>query len=140
MIEGFFDSGTPRLKANVWIHRFAVRSSIDMVIDPASSKTTVATGDIRRFGGLPLDDFAKVDGVFGVDAGIAAPAMLSFTASDGLVVAELTDVVLVYSPAGTSRLGRDVLNRWLMVYDPGGINLLFEPYSDSGEDADAPAG
>ena len=139
MIDGRFVSGAPRLRARVWLITRDHRASVDFLLDPASPTTVVSTGDLGRFF-LPLDDLsgvAGVAGVFGVLLGLSAAALLMLDTAERGIALETVDVVVAHGLEGTSRLGRDVLNRWLMVYDPGGNNLLFEPYSDSDEDADA---
>ena len=136
MIEGHFIDQVPRIRARRWIVRRNYRAPDIFVIDPASPTTVVSSGDLGGFGGSALDDLSRIDGVFGVNSGLRTTALLTFDTAEGGVQMEALDVVVVADVAGASRLGRDVLNRWLMVYDPRGGILSFDPYVDDDEEND----
>lgn len=107
---------------------------VRFVIDPASAWTVLAAGDFDPALQLPGDDAGPVVDVFGVQQGLPVRALLSAETADteatGVRHLELAELFVVASPAGTSRLGRDLLRRWLMVYDPRDGNLLFQPYDN----------
>ncbi len=54
-------------------------------------------------------------------------ALLTFADASGSRWMEEVQLTMVDSPANESRLGRDVLNRWLMVHDPPGDQLMCAP-------------
>ncbi len=137
MIEGHFSSGEGRVWASVWLVASDYRARVEFLIDPSSASTVISTGDLGGFGDIVLDDLSPVYGVFGVLAGLRTGALLTFGADDGRPQLEMLDVTVAAGVEQESRLGRDILNRWLMIYDPQGDNLSFYPYVDDEEDGDA---
>jgi hypothetical protein len=66
----------------------------------------------------------------GINHGSWINALLSFTSDDSR--RDQREVRLLVDAHGESdRLGRDILNRWLMVFDPANGTLLIEPLPDA---------
>jgi hypothetical protein len=143
VIEGFVGADGPCVEVRAWLHRSDIRSQIDLLFDPASSHIVLTLGDLFGLDTLPLDtlppdDVITLEGVFGVLRGLPTAAILSFTTEASGVHPEFVTLLPAEGPARTWRLGRDVLNRSLTVYEPRAANLLFQPYdSDEADDADA---
>lgn len=90
--------------------------AIDMGLDPRTD--------------FPLDDRVALEVTDSfVATGIQLRTLLTLDDEDG--VSHVQEVVLLVTDSDLkySRLGRDILNRWLMLYDPPGSQLLFEPAS-----------
>ena len=125
MIVGTLFAGVPRVRVHVVLRELSFRE-VELLVDPASARTALTTGDLAGIysSGLPLDDAIGVSGIPDVRTAIPRAASLVFV-NDDLPHQELAEILVVEGPPGASRLGRDVLSRWLMVYDEQEDLLFF---------------
>ena len=128
MIPGALELGIPSVACRLTIQGLGLRR-VQLRIDTGSARTVLTVPDIRPAfeGGLPLDDVVDVVDVPGVQVGLPRAASLVFV-NDDLPHQELVEIFVVEGPPGASRLGRDVLSRWLMVYDEHEDLLFFAPH------------
>jgi hypothetical protein len=93
-------------------------------LDLASHVSVITTDDIE-IGSLPLDDADDVD-EFSRHA-VRCRASLTFHDSEYGRVPYLREVLVVNGPAGSSRIGCDILDNWLLVIDRTDGTLILEP-------------
>ena len=113
MIKGWFAPGTglPLVKARVWLGESGVRIDVDCLVDITIPRSSLSTADLPAVQRSPAD---RTD----------VRAILTLDHEDGSRSGFFLDMHL--TDADYSRLGRDVLERTVMVYDPRGGNLLVE--------------
>lgn len=136
MIRGYFDrSGRPIVSCTVRLPQLGFAGNVDFLVDTGASVTCLHPRDGLRLG-LPFDELAgdpvNIGGTTGEYPYFPQPAELNFADSGrvhGMPVelriakpAEDSSHRIVRIP---SLLGRDVLNRWRMDYDPRNNNLDF---------------
>jgi hypothetical protein len=119
--------GQPLVTANVYL--VGLRPfPVAFVIDTASPASVLITGDMRPGeGSAPIDDRIAIETIFGITEGVRRAALLTFASDGEPPRIETADLVIAEGPPGSSRLGRDILNRWLFVYDGPEQSLLIEP-------------
>ena len=124
MIIGAFDrEGRPYIRGEVAIPRLGVKRHVTFLIDTGADRTCIHPEDARR-AGIPFDRLveAKVSsGIGGRAVYFREPAVVSFV--DEMVKRLYAVDLLIAEPTAAnsgfpSLLGRDVLNRWRIVYDP----------------------
>lgn len=131
MLEGtFHGDASPAITGIVWIENHARWIRVEFLLDPSCSMTIVAATDIDR-APLPLDDVVemRMDDRPPVTV-VPVPALVSFVDEAQRYTYQVN--VLLSDHHVRSRLGWDVLSRWLTVIDPEGSAALFEPQSWDG--------
>lgn len=116
------------VKLNVWIPDLDFRLDISFRIDTGAARSRVSTFALALTSAdLPLDDqfVHSDDGQSFV--GVERRAIISVPQGEERRSILWLDLPIVDDGPGESRLGRDILNQWLMVYDASGDNLLLEP-------------
>lgn len=129
MIGGRYRGGVPVVEARI-VSRFRSRPTrVLLSLDPATALTLLATGDVALPNNvaLPLDDLVSVSYGFAEITALPQRVLLSFPNDDGTVHQEEVHAYIAVGPAGSSRLGADVLSHWLTVLDPGSDSVLCEP-------------
>ncbi|MFN0147530.1 MAG: hypothetical protein ACKVT1_13535 [Dehalococcoidia bacterium] len=113
MIAGEFEPGTglPLIRAHVWLVETDIRMDIAGVVDLTIPRSSLSTADLPAVRRSPAD---RSD----------VRAILTLDHEDGTRSGFFLD--LHTTDADYSRLGRDVLERTVVVYDPRGGNLLVE--------------
>ena len=131
MIFGAFDeSGRPYIRGQLAIPSLGVKGYVTFLIDTGADSTCIHPEDVRRVG-IPLErlsDARVSTGIGGNSVYFREPAVMSFTDErvKRLYVVEL----LIGEPGESSNklpslLGRNILNRWRMEYDPAYSKLEF---------------
>lgn len=134
MIEGRFGntSGRPYVEGRVYFPRFDLSGDISFLVDTGADASLLNPSDVMRMG-VDLDlleGAAESVGLGGAIQCFVEPAWVIFTADDG--TAYIYEVGLEIAPAQPdtldlpSLLGREILDRWRMVYDPTVGELEFE--------------
>ena len=131
MIVGYFDNiGRPYVDAILIVRRFNVHQRIRFLVDTGSDSACLHPEDARDCA-MPFDllsnrQFSR--GIGGTAAYFRELAALSFADGDltrlffvDLLIAEPND----HNEGMPSLLGRDVINRWSMEYDPSFSRLEF---------------
>ena len=120
----------PAVESLVWIEQYARWTRVLFLCDASCPTTIVAASDIDRVP-LPLDDKAgwTLDDRSAVE-GVRVAALLSFFGEDERFTYHV-DLVLT-DVHSRSRLGWDVLGRWLSEIDADGGTAMFEPQSWDG--------
>ncbi len=129
MTAGWFaPNGWPMVKLNVWIPDLGFRLDLVFRIDTSAARSRVSSFALALTSAdLPMDDqFVHVDDGQSF-VGIERRAIISVPQDEERWSILWLDMLIVDDGPGESRLGRDILNQWLMVYDAPGGNLLLEP-------------
>ena len=129
MISGQFagPGGRVTLEGTVWIEHYATSIVVEFLIDPSSPRSYLAAADLG-LADLPLDDIVQVvESNSPATNGIPVLALIWFD-GDGERYSFHVQAILT-GERTKSRLGWDVLNRWLTVIDPEGRSALFQPQS-----------
>ncbi len=137
MLQGWYEevTGRPYLKGRLFLPRLQVRQDLDFIVDTGADSTVLMPGD-----GLSAGlDYSMLRGTTtslglgGASESFVEPALLAFL--------EVERSLCVYSmqleicrPSSEimhvpSLLGRDILGRWLMVFDPSNRELTFTVHS-----------
>lgn len=134
MIAGRFGdtSGRPYVEGRLHFPRFDLTGSVSFLADTGADASLVSPGDAGRIG----VDFGQLEGrteSVGLGGSVECyveRAWVVFTGGDGEVYVYALDIEIAPpSPdalALPSLLGRDILDRWRMVYDPSYRLLEFE--------------
>ncbi len=131
MIVGQFDSfGRPYVVCRLIIPRLRVSRRISFLLDTGADSTSLHPRDARatRIPFAQLSNRRSSRGIGGSSSYFNEPAILSF--SDDAVVRIYEVGLLIAEPNDTnevlpSLLGRNVINRWYMEYDPSENRLEF---------------
>ena len=124
MIRGSFGrSGRPFIECRLVIPRLRVNRRLMLLVDTGASATCLHPADTIR-AGISFDRLEgqnNVQGVGGVSSYFSEAASLLFEDDSYLRIYRLN--LLIAAPTDSNRglpslLGRDVLNRWQMLYDP----------------------
>ncbi len=128
MLNGSFVEGLPTVDVTIWCHSLNVRSTVSVGVDTFSAESRISARilGLNADRDFPLDDSTTMVVVGGPVRSITRPTLLSFEHEDGRITTALLMLHIVDDAPGESRLGRDVLNEWLMVYDAPAGNLFFE--------------
>ena len=113
MITGWFARGTglPLVRARLWLVETGARLEVDCLVDITVPRSSLSTADLPAVLRSPADHGD-------------VRAILTLEQEDGSRSGFFLD--LHVTDADYSRLGRDVLERTVVVYDPRGGNLLVE--------------
>jgi predicted aspartyl protease len=133
MLRGRFGdtSHRPYLEGRVYFPRLKLQSDISFLVDTGADRTIIMPDDAKRSG----VDFNQLTG--NEDIGGASGHMNTFVEHAIVVFADTKVALYAYrldvliAPAGQdlsrtpSLLGRDILDRWRMIYYPKAGRLLF---------------
>jgi hypothetical protein len=121
VISGVFEPGTglPIISALVWLFEIDARVKVSFVVDITVPRTTLSTFDLAA-----LHRAARRPTTRSFEDGPEPRAILSLKHEDGQISGFRLECAV--TDADYSRLGRDVLERTVMVYDPRGGNLLLD--------------
>ena len=125
MIIGDFDTrGRPRILGIIYIPRFAIRGQVSFLLDTGSDITTVGASDMSYLH-IPRERLSVPTGIGGIGGAGYFSTEKAYVAfedeSDNTQfnVYEI-DLYITHSETGSlpSLLGRDIINRWRIDYDP----------------------
>lgn len=145
MIVGRFGatSGRPYVEGRLTLRRFRISADVSFILDTGADMTVLMPADASRLG----VDFAKLDtpcqsqGIGGYSSDFLERALITFLDSSGSLFTFGIDLVIsTPSPdimTVPSLLGRNVIDRWRVVYDPTDGRLEAEVRSF---DVEIPAG
>ena len=127
----FGQAGRPYIDAYVHFPRFAKGGPVSFLVDTGADASLLSHGDARRILAGDVDELVAADAPIrgiGELEGFAESVQLAFVDVGSLKIYERT-VAIPQDPelAIPSLLGRDVLDHWRMVYDPGLGRLSLEP-------------
>ena len=126
MIEGRFGdtSGRPYVEGRVYFPRFDLEGDVSFLVDTGADASLLNPGDMVRMGvdlGL-LEGSAESVGLGGAIQCFVEPAWFIFTDTDGATYVYDVDAEIAPPQPDTldlpSLIGREILDRWRMVYDP----------------------
>ena len=128
MIRGSFDRGRPVVECRLVIPRLSVNHRLLLLVDTGASASCLHPADAIR-AGIPFDELGNRVGYLGIGGSSAyfrESANLLFEDDSYLQIYRLD--LLIAAPTENNRdlpslLGRDVLNRWRMDYDPADRRL-----------------
>ena len=137
MLRGRFGntSGRPYLEGRLVLPDLRMVTDISFCVDTGADRTVLLPGDGTRMG----IDFTKLTretesvGVGGLSRNYIESAVLAFSDPGRFLYVYMIDVEI--SPPSPeimdipSLLGRDILNRWRMIYNPTRNRLSFEVLS-----------
>ena len=134
MIPGRFGdtSGRPYVEGRLHFPRFDLTGDVSFLVDTGADASLVSPGDASRIGADfdRLEGRAESVGLGGPVECFVEPAWIVFAGGDSEVYVYALDIEIAPpSPdalALPSLLGRDILDRWRMVYDPAYRLLEFE--------------
>lgn len=123
MIIGRFDRGRPYLECRIVIPRLHTSQRIMLLLDTGADASCLHPADAIR-AGVPFNDLrnrARYSGIGGSSPYFREQALLLFDDEEQTHIYQLN--LLIAEPNesnGTlpSLLGRDVINRWRIEYDP----------------------
>ena len=123
MIRGSFDRGRPVVECRLVIPRLSVNHRLVLLVDTGASSSCLHPADAIR-ARIPFDELGNRVGYLGIGGSSAyfrESANLLFEDDSYLQIYRLD--LLIAAPTASNRdlpslLGRDVLNRWRMDYDP----------------------
>ena len=131
MIIGRFGdtSGRPFMEGRLILPRLNIQGNISFLMDTGADSSVVMPGDAKRLGVLydTLEGDRECSGIGGTVHSFVEQAILVFT--DPNVMLYGYDLQIDIMPDGPemdevpSLLGRDVLDRWRITYDPLGTGL-----------------
>ena len=131
MTVGEFREGIPIVILSVYAPRLGLTLGVPFVIDTGTPRTVVSLADIGRPDEvLPQDDVVAVDEVHGISFAIVGGVLLGFSDEPATPRLFGVDALIVNKPRGSSRLGRDVLNRLQLVYNEREGLLLLSPLDE----------
>lgn len=120
--------GMPVVTGRVWCPALHFRQPLDLIVDLTLERTRISLADmfLDPLTVMPMDDAEPVLLLGTVTLGFTRRCILSFEGDSGLTSTANIDVVLFDGDVDESHLGRDVLDRWLMVFDGPGGTLSFD--------------
>ena len=130
MITGYFDEGGhPRIRGNIYIPRLAIGGRVWFLLDTGADITSVGASDAsdlripRRRLGVPT----TIGGIGGRGYFSAERAIVAFEneADDSRFSVYEIELHIAHSETGSlpSLLGRNIINRWRIDYDPTNSTL-----------------
>lgn len=129
------------MRGRVYFPRLQVSGSVSFLVDTGADSSALHTGDVRR---LQIDvsklkNPTKLNGIGGTAVYYQEDVLLVFVEPKLAVHAYRLVLEVAHPTQRTLRLpsilGRDVIDRWRMTYDPSTANLSFDVLS---ADASAP--
>ena len=137
MIVGRFDGRErPRIRGVIYIPRFAIRGRVWFLLDTGSDVTTVGASDVTYLH-IPRERLSVPTGISGVGGSGYFSTEKAYVAFEDepdntqFNVYEI-DLYITRSETGSlpSLLGRNIINRWRIDYDPLDGKLECEVRSD----------
>lgn len=131
MLRGRFSDGTgrPYLAGELFVPRFDIGGDLWFLIDTGADKSLVGPDDALRIG-VDIGERSVAAGLGGAVESYREPAWILFTGGDGTLYGYEVEIDFVPAQPHTldlpSILGREVIDRWRMVYDPTMDVLEFE--------------
>ncbi len=124
-------SRRPYLEAFLMIPGLAIEGNISFVVDTGADSTCLSPSDAQRLNVdyAQLKHGSTCGGIGGIVQVFAEPAVAVFASDSHLYVYEFQLDILTPDSCGMevpSILGRDILDRWCMTYDPSNEFLGFD--------------
>ena len=128
-------SGRPYVEGRLILPRLKIRGDVSFCVDTGADRSLLHPGDGERIG----IDYTKLSGatesvgVGGICRNFVEPALLVFSEPKRFLYVYM--IPLAISPPSPdimdlpSLLGRDILDRWRMTYDPARKRLTFHVVS-----------
>jgi hypothetical protein len=137
MLTGRFGdtTGRPYIEGRLILPRLEIRGDISFCVDTGADRSLLHPGDGERMG----IDYTKLTGetesvgVGGIRHSFVEPALLVFSEPKRFLYVYIIDLAI--SPPSLdimdlpSLLGRDILDRWRMIYHPAKKRLTFDVVS-----------
>lgn len=137
MLTGRFGdtTGRPYIEGRLILPRLEIRGDISFCVDTGADRSLLHPGDGERMG----IDYTKLTGetesvgVGGICHSFVEPALLVFSEPKRFLYVYIIDLAI--SPPSLdimdlpSLLGRDILDRWRMIYHPAKKRLTFDVVS-----------
>ncbi len=125
-------SGRPYVEGILYFPRFKLKGEVSFLVDTGADRSIISPSDTLRLGVNfdLLSDESESLGIGGALRYFNERALLVFTSTDKIV--HIYDVPVGVIPLRNeylslpSLLGRDVIDRWRMVYDPQTPLLEFD--------------
>lgn len=137
MLAGRFGntSGRPYIEGRLYFPRLKIQSDISFIVDTGADHSLLMPLDGRRMN-LEYNNLGgnkETVGIGGLTNNYIEPAMVVFTDPGLQLYVYNIDLTIASHDDGIrdipSLLGRDILDRWRMTYDPSQKNLTFEVVS-----------
>ena len=131
MIIGRFGSttGRPYMKGRLYLPRLGISGRVSFLVDTGADQSMLMPADAIRLR-VPYDQLRGDSEAYGIGGSVHSyveRARIMFTEPDVALHGYEIDLDIVgLDPAMidyTSLLGRDVIDRWQMTYDPAGVGL-----------------
>ncbi len=137
MIKGRLEdaSGRPMLEGKIILPRLGIEDNISFLMDTGADTSVLMPGDARRLGVSYelLEGDRECGGIGGTVHSFIERAILVFSHPNRTLYGyDLQMDIMPYDAEMEevpSLLGRDVLDRWRIVYDPQGAGLRAKPRS-----------
>ena len=137
MITGRFGdtSGRPFIEGRLILPRLNIQGDISFLMDTGADTSMVMPGDAKRLG-LPFDMLQgdrECGGIGGTIHHFVERGIIVFTDPQVMLYAYDLEVSIMPDDPDMeevpSLLGRDVIDRWRIIYDPQGTGLKAKPHS-----------
>lgn len=119
-------SHSPYIEAQIYLPRLKITGDVSFLVDTGADSSMLMPADAIRLGVCftDLEGDVAIDGIGGSIHCFPERAVLVFLeAGVALHVYDLEEFSIMQNDPGVTELpsilGRDVLNRWRMIYDPG---------------------
>ena len=137
MITGRFGdtSGRPFIEGRLILPRLKVEGNVSFLMDTGADGSMLMPGDARKLG-VPFDLLEgdhECGGIGGTIHSFPERAILVFTDPQVMLFGYEIEIAIMPDGSGMeevpSLLGRDVIDRWRVTYDPHGVGLRARPRS-----------
>lgn len=130
MISGAFKDGRPFVQLGALGGPVKRPTGFEAAISPGRLTTLLTAGDLGLHDDPVLfapDDTETASDLFGALPSRRLRVLLTFHHDDGRPHVEQAEVLVVPGPPGESRLGADLLARWVVVLDGPAGTVMVEP-------------